>query len=105
MKTGTRRWQLRRLAMALLGCVPALGLTVRAAPHAERRVTLYDGSLNTGTPDTQGFLYLARPQTPPLMAVQSFADGLAMLNTSAQRGDSARALGISWTSYLIPCHA
>ena len=64
MKTGTRRWQLRRLALALLGCVPAIGLTVRAAPRAERRVTLYDGSLNTGTPDTQGFLYLARPQTP-----------------------------------------
>lgn len=93
MKLGTGRRRLRRLALALLGCVPALGLTVRAAPRAERRVTLYDGSRNTGTPDTQGFLYLARPQTPPLMAGQAFADGVATLITSAQRGDSAGWFG------------
>lgn len=91
LSIGSRRWH--RMALALLGCAPVIGLTALAAPRSQRIVTLYDGSRNTGTPDTQGFLYLARPQTPPLMAVQSFADGLATLNTSAQRGDSAGWFG------------
>jgi hypothetical protein len=90
-RIGSRRW--RRWALALLGCAPAIGLSALAAPRGQRVAMLYDGSRNTGTPDTQGFLYLARPQTPPLMAAQSFDDGVATLNTSAQRGDSAGWFG------------
>lgn len=81
-----------RWCLALLvGIIALLPLTVRATAAAPRTrtVVLYDGSLQPGTPDTQGFSYLARPKTGPLLARQSFADGVTTLTTTLQTGDSA----------------
>lgn len=51
-------------------------------------VTLYDGSLNTGTPDTQGFLYLTNPLTS-VQAIQAFITPVATLDTTPQMSDYA----------------
>ncbi len=49
---------------------------------------LYDGALNTGTPDTQGFLYLTNPFFGA-QATQTFTSPVTTLDTSPQRTDSA----------------
>lgn len=74
-------------AALLLVVVPL----VRAMPGTGPSwvVSLYDGGLGTGTPDTQGFTYLARPVSPPLLARQSFAEGVTTLTTTLQVADSA----------------
>ena len=49
---------------------------------------LYDGSLNTGTPDTQGFLYLTSPQVG-VQATQAFSSPVTTLDTTLQMSDYA----------------
>lgn len=64
----------------------ALGLSMLAAPLRGRtagETLLYDGSLNTGTPDTQGLAYFG------FGATQMFANGATTLTTSPQKGSQA----------------
>lgn len=49
---------------------------------------LYEGSLNTGTPDTQGFLYLTNPLLG-VHATQSFTTPVTTLDTTLQMSDYA----------------
>jgi len=49
---------------------------------------LYDGSLNTGTPDTQGFFYLSYPLTGT-HATQAFTSPVTLLDTTPQMSDYA----------------
>ena len=49
---------------------------------------LYDGALNTGTPDTQGFIYLTQPPSGA-RATQAFASPAAILDTTPQMSDYA----------------
>ena len=49
---------------------------------------LYNGSLNTGTPDTQGFLYLTYPLTK-VQATQAFTSPATILDSTSQMSDSA----------------
>jgi hypothetical protein len=49
---------------------------------------LYDGALNTGTPDTQGFLYLTNPFSG-VQATQAFTNPVTTLDTTPQRTDYA----------------
>ncbi len=66
-----------------------LGLLIipGASPATAATVTLYDGALNTGTPDTQGFFYLTKPV--PSQARQSFTNGATTLTTTLQISDQA----------------
>jgi hypothetical protein len=51
---------------------------------------LYDGALNTGLPQTQGFFqYQALSLPPPASAVQSFAGGVTTLDTTPDQADYA----------------
>ncbi len=49
---------------------------------------LYDGSLNTGTPDTQGFFYIPYP-TGSAQASQVFTTPMTVLDTTPQMSDYA----------------
>ncbi len=49
---------------------------------------LYDGVLNTGTPDTQGFFYLTYPLTGT-QATQTFSSPVTILDTLPQMNDYA----------------
>ncbi len=49
---------------------------------------LYDGALNTGTPTTQGFIYLPLPLSGN-KATQTFTESLTVLDTTAQASDYA----------------
>jgi hypothetical protein len=49
---------------------------------------LYDGALNTGTPDTQGFFYLPYP-TGSAQATQVFTPPVTVLDTTPQMSDFA----------------
>ena len=49
-------------------------------------MVLYDGALNTGTLDTQGFMYLTNPGAS---TTQTFASGMTTLDTMPQMSDSA----------------
>jgi uncharacterized repeat protein (TIGR01451 family) len=59
---------------------------VNDAPVIGRRTVLYDGALDTGTPDTQGFIYL-----PSLgaQATQTFSGGVTILDTTPNIADQA----------------
>jgi hypothetical protein len=80
-----RRW----CGMALVAAtILGLLLLPGTPPAAAATVTLYDGTLNTGTPDTQGFSYLTEPIFSP-QASQSFANGVTTLTTTLQISDKA----------------
>jgi len=49
---------------------------------------LYDGALNSGTPDTQGFFYLTYPPTNT-QATQTFTSPVTILDTTPQMNDYA----------------
>ena len=51
-------------------------------------IVLYDGSLNTGTPDTQGFLYLTN-LPGSVQATQAFTTPVTTLDTTSQMSDYA----------------
>jgi hypothetical protein len=51
-------------------------------------IVLYDGELNTGTPDTQGFVYLTYPLTNA-QATQAFTTPVTLLDTTPQMSDYA----------------
>ncbi|HSD83729.1 MAG TPA: hypothetical protein VLG46_07715 [Anaerolineae bacterium] len=53
---------------------------------------LYDGSLDTGTPDTQGFVYLTHPLTN-VQATQMFTTPVTVLDTTPQMSDYAGYFG------------
>jgi hypothetical protein len=81
---GIRHWCGIGLATAAM-----LGLIlIPSTPSATAAtITLYDGALDTGTPDTQGFFYLTQPASP--QARQSFANGATTLTTTLQISDQA----------------
>ena len=56
--------------------------TYPIAPQAT--TVLYDGALNTGTPDTQGFLYLTNPFSGA-QATQTFTSPVTTLDTTSQK--------------------
>ena len=56
-------------------------------PFAATNV-LYEGSLNTGTPDTQEFFYLTQPLTGT-QATQTFSSPSTLLDTTSQINDYA----------------
>jgi hypothetical protein len=65
-------------------------------PNAqETAIVLYDGSLNTGTPDTQGFVYLTYPLTN-VQATQAFTHPVTVLDTTPQLSDYAGYFAKPW---------
>jgi len=79
----------------------AFTLTVSAvndAPWVGALTPLYDGALDTGTPDTQGFVYQILP-APPFTATQTFADGVTTLTTTDSAGIYAGYFG---STLLVP---
>lgn len=92
------------IALALTALRPSAGATatppaamfsvqsssIPTSLTAQSTVTLYDGALNTGTPDTQGFTYVPLNITsPPILAMQTFASGVTTLDTMPKRSDLA----------------
>ncbi len=61
---------------------------VETPQAAQSTYVLYDGALNTGTPNTQGFLYLTSPFLGAL-ATQVFSSGVTTLDTTPRRSDYA----------------
>jgi hypothetical protein len=68
---------------------------IGAAPTSHRlpnrpqaNVVLYDGALNTGTPETQGFVYLTYPLSGT-QAIQTFTNPVTTLDTTALMSDYA----------------
>ena len=57
-----------------------------AIPHSA--YLLYDGALSTGTPETQGFVYLTYP-FGGAQATQTFTQSVTILDTTSQMGDYA----------------
>lgn len=101
--TSSPRWRRALHAtLLLLGCSTLVilailsftgtGLSITAAAGlpraAQSTFVLYDGALNTGTPDTQGFIYLTFPLTNAL-ATQSFTNGVTLLDTTPRMTDYA----------------
>ena len=62
--------------------------TTVAVAAVTATIVLYDGSLNTGTPNTQGFVYLTNP-FPGALATQTFSDGVTTLDTTPRMSDYA----------------
>ena len=90
-----RLWRPLLIALALLPIStlpPApIKVTAAAANHPiglQATTVLYDGALNTGTPDTQGFLYLTNPFSG-VQATQTFTNPVTILDTTPQRTDYA----------------
>src|SRR5262245_56688653 len=79
----------RCCAVAMAGALLLMAVALPVVRGSPSPVIFYDGSLNTGTPDTQGCLYLAQPAPPPLEATQSFAAGVTTLTTTLQKTDKA----------------
>jgi hypothetical protein len=80
------------VAAAILGLL----LVPNTRPAKAATVTLYDGALNTGTPDTQDhFSYLTDPFPPQTAASQSFANGATTLTTTLQISDKAGYFALS----------
>jgi hypothetical protein len=71
---------------------------VNDAPWVGALTTLYDGALDTGTPDTQGFVYQTLP-APPYTATHTFADGVTTLTTTDAIGIYAGYFG---SMLLVP---
>lgn len=78
--------------LLIAGVVPTLlllrlyGMIELAAGAANATTTvLYDGALNTGTPNTQGLFYAANGPN----ATQSFAAGVTTLDTTQKKSESA----------------
>ena len=90
-----RLWRPLLIALALLpiSTLPPAPIKViaAAANHPiglQATTVLYDGALNTGTPDTQGFLYLTNPLSG-VQATQTFTSPVTILDTTPQRTDYA----------------
>ena len=62
--------------------------TLVAAAAVTAPVVLYDGSRNTGTPNTQGFYYLTNPLAGAL-ATQTFSNSITTLGTTPRMSDYA----------------
>ena len=62
--------------------------TENSAPAIGKLTHLYEGWRDTGTPNTQGFSYITLPFVEP-DAIQSFADGVTTLDTTADQSESA----------------
>jgi hypothetical protein len=65
---------------------------VNDAPWVGALTTLYDGALDTGTPDTQGFVYQTLPALP-YTATHTFADSVTTLTTTDAAGIYAGYFG------------
>jgi hypothetical protein len=74
------------VAQSDVGHVTITVHAVNDAPIIGRRTVLYDGALNPGTPDTQGFAYL-----PSLgaLATQTFSGSVTVLDTTPNISDQA----------------
>jgi hypothetical protein len=78
-----------RHAIGLLRPLLLLAITTTiVAASAATAYVLYDGALNTGTPDTQGFLYLTSPFSGA-QATQTFTYPVTILDTTPQRTNFA----------------
>jgi hypothetical protein len=65
------------------------GPSLHLQPSApENSSVLYDGTLNPGTPDTQGFFYLVNPPSS-IQATQMFVTPVTVLDTTPQMSDYA----------------
>src|SRR5512143_1792910 len=62
--------------------------SLRTPRAAQSTYMLYDGSLNTGTPNTQGFVYLTYPLFV-VSATQSFANSVTTLDTTPKMSEYA----------------
>jgi hypothetical protein len=92
---------IRRCCGMALVVATILGLLLLPGtpPAAAATVTLYDGALNTGTPDTQGYFSYVIDPFPPHVASQSFANGATSLTTTLEISDQA---GYFSNSSLMP---
>lgn len=79
---------------SFFAAVAVYTLVMMSLAHAAEptKTVLYDGARNTGTPNSQGFLYQTLP-IPPAGATQSFANGVTTLDTMPARGDMAGYVG------------
>jgi hypothetical protein len=84
-------------ARALVWLAILLTLSLSAPPSAASApsslplattTVLYDGALNSGTPDTQGFFYLTNPPGG-VQATQVFTNPITLLDTTPQVSDYA----------------
>src|SRR5512141_382553 len=80
-------WMAITLALFSIPVPHGIVSTSIAQPFATVSV-LYDGALNTGTLDRQGFLYLTYPLTNT-QATQAFTSPVTMLDTTPQMSDYA----------------
>jgi hypothetical protein len=78
----------QRLALFLLLLSTTLLAAFQAGEPAWQTTVLYDGALG-GTPDTQGFTYVALAAS----ASQTYANGLTILDTMTTTGDLAGYFG------------
>lgn len=76
------------LVVAVWSCLTPSNALSGAPARPVSTTTLYDGALGTGTPDTQGFVYLTQPLTNA-QATQTFSHPLTMLDTTLRRTDYA----------------
>jgi hypothetical protein len=88
-------WRALLITLALLPISTLPPASIKAAPAVSLRpiglqatTVLYDGALNTGTPDTQGFVYLTNPLSG-VQATQTFTNPVTTLDTTPQRTDYA----------------
>jgi hypothetical protein len=84
---------LRTLLIVLASINTLPPAQIKATPHLhpiglQATMVLYDGALNTGTPDTQGFVYLTNPFSGA-QATQTFTNPVTILDTTPQRTDYA----------------
>jgi hypothetical protein len=63
--------------------------TAVAQPQLQTTTVLYDGSLNTGTPNTQAMLYISFPAG----SYETFTNGVTILDTTSANGISAGYFG------------
>ena len=82
------------LVMMLVGVTAVITLlshlqTAVAQPPIQATTVLYDGSLNTGPPDSQAMLYLAQP----FVRYDTFGNGITTLDTTATNDISAGYFG------------
>jgi hypothetical protein len=68
--------------------LPLSAVSPRNSRPSVAAIVLYDGALNTGTPETQGFLYLTNPPGS-VQATQMFTTPVTTLDTMPQMSDYA----------------
>src|SRR5688572_183396 len=82
-----------RFVMGMVGITAVLVLCMQAAVAVANMISattiLYDGSLNTGTPNTQSMSYTSLPS----ITYHTFSNGVTTLDTTADHNIYAGYLG------------